>query len=64
MSTHFICYHRKPIILIEKEFIFNEEDMDSNSDDNEIDDIGGYTEKMVTLKKSLFSKANTKLRTP
>ena len=35
--------------------------MDSMSDDNKIEDIDGYTEKMVKLKKSLFSKANTNI---
>ena len=38
--THYICYYRKPILTIEKAFIFNE-DMDSMSDGNEIDNIDG-----------------------
>ena len=61
LSRHYICYYRKPILPIEKELIFNE-DMDSMSDGNEIDDIDEYTEKMVKLKKSLFSKANPKIK--
>ena len=36
--------------------------MDSRSDENEIDDIDGYTEKMMKLKKSLFSKPNNNIK--
>ena len=34
----------------------------SKSDENEIEDIDGYTEKMMKLKKSLFSKANNNIK--
>ena len=61
LSTQYICYYRKPILPIEKQLVFNE-DMDCRSDDNEIDDIGGYIKKMMKLKKSLFSKANTNIK--
>ena len=61
LNTHYICYYRKPILPIEKEVIFNE-DMDCKSDENEIEDIDGYTEKMMKLKKSLFSKANNNIK--
>ena len=36
--------------------------MDRKSDENKIDDIDGYTEKMIKLKKSLFSKANKHIK--
>ena len=61
LSAHYNCFYRKPILPIEKGLIFNE-DMDSTSDDNKMDDIDGYTKKMVKLKKSLFYKANTKIK--
>ena len=33
-----------------------------SSDENEIEDIDGYSEKMMKLKKSLFSKANNNIK--
>ena len=58
LSAAFICYHRKPILPIERELVY---DVETDVED-EGDNVQKYCEDMIKLKNDLFSKADQNIK--
>ena len=55
--------YRKPILPIERNLLdSNNSDSNSNESDNDNEDVTEYYEKMIDLKRNLFSKADENIK--